>query len=346
MSMPWRDYLSSADAETKYRNRLKRTRRNFAEQRDVMTRAVAALKPRTVACLGAGALNDIPYPFLVRSGADIHLVDWVPGSVEAGLCQSIITRGDDGDPACTYCSLESSDARAYCRHYAAPDSPRQGVCRNFKPGDGDPPTCAAYALGERPAVHYEDATAGYAAGFGAGVDAALDGVTSWRQAFAGANALAKRVRRHRTSLSIADHGIDLVTSSMLVSQFEHQPYDYFANRAAQRLGAPDRREEDRLRPAMERLRSTLLRDQIERHCEEIRRLLAPGGHCLMSFEMFHFDATTSRWFVVRQMLEALDLLSRYFDFDMDGLDPASLVTRYRNGDSASLVHTYLLTPAQ
>ena len=66
----------------------------------------------------------------------------------------------------------------------------------------------------------------------------------------------------------------------------------------------------------------------------------------MSFELFHFDAASGRWFVVRQMLEALDLLSRYFDFDMDGLDPASLVTRYGHGDSASLVHTYLLTPAQ
>ncbi len=156
--------------------------------------------------------------------------------------------------------------------------------------------------------------------------------------------LANRVRRHRASTGIAEESVDLVTSSMLVSQFEFEPYRYFSRQVADVLGRPTPRENRRLKPAIETLRSTLLANQLEGHCDEIERSLAPRGWCFMSFQMFHFDDRENRWFLVEEMHQALALLARRFRFDIDIVPEHGLATRYDGASGASVDFSLVLEP--
>ena len=159
-----------------------------------------------------------------------------------------------------------------------------------------------------------------------------------------AGALANRVKRQRTTMDIPDASVDLVTSSMVVSQFEHEPYGYFSKQAAAVLGSPSRGEENRLSPAMEALRSTLLANQIERHLDEIERILAPGGHCFMAFEMFHVEDGTGRWFLVSEMHGALAAIAGRFDFNFDILPQSDSVALFESPGGRSVVHRFVLEP--
>ena len=133
---------------------------------------------------------------------------------------------------------------------------------------------------------------------------------------------------------------------MVVSQFEHEPYGFFSQQALERLGRPSPREEDRVRPAMEKLRDTLLANQIEGHCAEILRLLAPGGRCFMAYEMFHREPGHDRWRMVTEMHLAQGRIARHFDFDFDGVPNPALDPSFENAHGKSVVQHYVLTPRQ
>ncbi len=344
MATSWHDYLRVPRDEDVRRLCQPRYRTAFNRQRDALRRIVDTLRPKTVACLGAGVLNDIPYETLVRTGATIHLVDRLPGVIDTGLSASVIRCGQDGNPYCVYCRLDPARARLYCRHFQESMRAPGSVCERFAPASGEPRGCASYVRGEEPRVHEQDITGGYAGAFAEGVPRAVREVDSWRQAFRHASALAKRAERHRSSLDVPDGSVDLVTSAMVVSQFEHEPYTYFSRQAATRLGRPSMEEEKRLRPALETLRDKLLLNQVERHCDEIGRMLAPEGRCFMSFELFQLDRRDGRWFLVKEMYEALKVLGQRFRFDFNVLSTEDAVTRFETGESASLVYAFLLAP--
>ena len=212
------------------------------------------------------------------------------------------------------------------------------------PSPEEPEACLTFRKGQLPYIHREDVTGGYASAVGAGLAGALRGVTSWRQAFKRAIALANRVDGTRSRLTIRDGSVDLALSSMVISQFEHEPYDYFSRQATALLGPPSEQEEERLRRAMERLRSILLSRQIEGHCEEITRILAPGGRCFLAFEMFHCEEGSDLWYLVEQMHDALKELARHFDFDVDGTPDPIADTGFQTGDGRSVVYHLLLAP--
>lgn len=342
MLTSWNDYLSLPDPEAVFDECHRRYRGAFSRQREIIARIAEATRPKTVACLGAGLLNDIPYRRLVRAGATVHLVDWLPGIAQAGVARSIIERGENGDPACVYCVLGDDLARAHCRRFTPPASPAAGVCGQFRPAPEPPLVCLSFDKGEQPGCHAEDATGGYAIAFAAEVRDRLDGARTWKKAFAGAATAAKAARRRYTPLSIADASVDLVTSSMLISQFEHEPYRYFSRQAAKRLGAPAPGEARRLAPAMDSLRTALIGDQIERHCDEIERILAPGGRCFMSFEVFQYSPAGGRWFLVEEMHAALARLARRFDFDFDLIGEADMVLRSHTAEDPALVYAFVL----
>ena len=189
---------------------------------------------------------------------------------------------------------------------------------------------------------YEDVTGGYASEFAQRVPQTLRDVRTWKQAFTEINDLAHRVKNHFSPLSIDDNSVDLVTSSMVVSQLDQEPYDYFAFRAADELGRPKQREETRLLPTMQALQSILLANQVERHCQEIKRILAPDGVCYMSFEMFHFNAEAKQWFVVESMSKALAIIGRWFNFNFDIIGPTETLMPFHRGESPSLVGSFVL----
>jgi len=350
MTDRWAAYLAPSAADTVFSEVLRLGRPTFGRLRATILRVVERLKAETVACLGAGALNDIPFAELVRSGAVVHLVDWVPQLVEFGVDHAIIQPGAHGKaPACAFCGLEPERARAYCRAFRPSPRPQADVCAHFRPLSGPNPRCAAYQPGLEPHVHCQDVTAGYASGFADQMAPLFADLESWRQALRRALDLARKPHRPPVPLAIADTSVDLVISSMLVSQFEHEPYGYFSKRVAELLGPPQAREEKRLASQLDRLRSTLLLAALERHCDEIARILTPTGACFMCFETFHYDPRQDRqpghWFLVREMHQAIDVLSRHFRFDFDLLAAKDYMIRYQPGTRKSIVSCFVLRPS-
>lgn len=338
----WEEYLQRSHAEIAGRECVSRCRNSFDQQRKNIQRVVEAIEPRVVACLGAGVLNDIPYRALVRSGAAIHLVDWTPGIIESGLSLSIVSTEPNGQPSCLYCDSAVDCPLSYCRNYRRPRDSAVRVCDSFAATSRASPGCLAFDRGENPDLLRDDATGGYAHAFACRVNDALRNVHSWRRALTRASELARRARRVRSGISIPDSSVDLVTSSMVISQFEHEPYTYFSRQAAQVLGAPTTREEKRLRGALENLRSALVSTQVERHCKEIRRILAPEGRCYFSFEIFHRSAPGDQWFLVPEMHAAMRLLARYFDFTFDIIGEEQTVTKFEVGSGSSLVYSFVV----
>lgn len=143
-------------------------------------------------------------------------------------------------------------------------------------------------------------------------------------------------------IAIADESVDLVTSAMLLSQFEYEPYNYFSRQTRNLLGVPRPAEENKLRASMEKLRDELLERQIERQCDKILRILKPGGRCFMSFKMVHFDAAAGGWFLVSQMHRALEMIAQRFRFNFDILAESGSVALFENNGCRSMVHCFVL----
>ncbi len=340
--MAWLDYISPPGTAARYSKNRHQNLRAFAAQREILRRVIQATNPASIACLGAGALNDVPYRMLVRDGVKIHLADWQAEAMEAGVAHTISRAEPDGPPACLYCALEDRAAGAYCRNFKLPRDAEKRRCAGFQPAPEDAERCATFVRGDEPNLHGEDITAGYASSFAARLGDILPQAQSWRQALAQARTLAREVRKQSAPLGIASGSIDLATSAMVMSQFEHEPYAYFSRQTQRLLGDPRPQEHKKLQASLELLRDELLTRQVERHCDEILRILKPGGRCFMSFEMFHFDAEARRWFLVGQMHRALELIAERFDFNFDILGEDGSTALFENKGTRSLVHCYVL----
>ena len=344
MIKTWDEYRHLPDAADRFTACHKAGQSGYARQRDILRRVLDEVKPHRMACLGAGLLNDIPYRDMVHSGTAIHLVDWLPGGIDTGIRLSIVEQ-EEG-PDCTYCHLSDEDAQAYCRRFERSRDREKRVCRSFEPGAGEFPTCEAFERGDLPVVHNADVTAGYGQAFAQQVPEIIARASNWKQALRGAWARTRQIGTKSEPLDISENSVDLVTSVLVMSQFEHEPYSYFSRQAAERLGPPTAREEKRLQADLERLRSSLLEEQIDRHCREIARILAPGGYCIMAFELFHFNSTVDRWFLVEEMYRGLKIVERHLDFSGDLLADSDTVCRFEQDGAASLVYYFALKPPQ
>ena len=344
MTLSWNDYRSLPDAARRYQECSFHCRAAFEHQRRNISKVIAATRPTTVAVLGAGVMNDVPYGHLLNLQAEVHLIDWLPGAPEAGLRYSLISEDAPGEFSCLYCRPGVDVPGDYCRNYCRLADELRKVCDNFEPTQNAPPQCATFERGVLPVTYCEDVTGGYAETFARQVGRTLRGVQSWRKAIERSVALARKVRGTQ-KLSLPSHGMDLVTSSMVVSQFEHEPYQFFAQAAEDLLGPPTPSEERTLLKAVSRLRDTLIARQLENHCAEIVRILKPGGRCYMSFELFHEHAASrGSWFLVESTHRALGVLGRRFTFDFDILTPTETAERFSTGETSSLVYSYVLRP--
>jgi hypothetical protein len=354
MPTSWENYISASSNGAALRKQPPRSKQAFRPMRRILSEVIKTCEPTSVACLGAGALNDIPFSELVLSGAAIHLVDWIPGVVDTGIGRSVLlgdAEENDGKPAaadgaCVFCALGASKAAKWCRRFDGERDDTPGLCGSFAQTDGDGFGCRSYDRSELPNVHYQDVTGGYASAFGRAAFEAAKAANSWKQAFGLAEAAAKRLRNHHEGLDIADGAIDLVTSSMLMSQFEHEPYEYFSNQAAARLGPPTERDERRLQRTFEKLKNDLLVNQIDAHCEEVARILAPEGRFFVSFEIFHYRPGTNSWFMVSEMHEALGRLARHFEFDFSAFAPEDSIVTLKLGEAPSVVQNFLMRHKQ
>ena len=129
----------------------------------------------------------------------------------------------------------------------------------------------------------------------------------------------------------------------IATVFSRPIQDWFPHKAAEKLGPPAQEEEKKLLPAMKALQEVLLCRQVEQHCEEIRRILAPGGYCYMSFEAFHVVPDAVHWFLVEGMAKALEIVGRHFLFNFDIIPDHEPMTRFQAGGAPSLVFSFMLT---
>lgn len=302
--------------------------------REVIAHVAAMSAPARVACIGAGVLNDIPYHMLVRSGAELFLVDWLPSLVDAGLPYAALELTAEGQISCAYCTLSQQHAAAYCRHFAG--NTQAGVCASFCDAGKGRPACAAYVRGTTPKIRTEDATQGFAVAFAGAVPAVLKRSGGWRDALREAQAAVRDATRQRVPLGIESASIDLVISSMIISQFEHEPYAYFLEQAAAVLGPPSARDERRLDGLAGNIHVMLRRVQLERHIDEITRILAPNGRCFIAIELFQ-RKPEGDWFWVEAMEETVAMLTKRFDLDLDLLPPGGGMVRIGIGEQPSFV---------
>lgn len=348
MNTRWHRYMSVPNRSSRYRLHRVASGAAYAPLRDVIRQVVNRVGPGTVACLGAGALNDIPYDTLTVQSPVLHLVDWLPEIMESGIAGSIVSHDESGNYDCIYCSLSGTARTDYCtRHLDSRKRAQQRrVCDRFDAADGEQPGCASFERGTWPHVLYQDVTGGYASEFARRVSSEIVHFRSWKDAFRRAEEIARRAARHREPMAIEDGSVDLVISSMVVSQFEHEPYRFFSTLAAERLGDIDSAAQARLHAPMERLRNRLLKTQLERHCAEIERILSVEGACFMAFELFQAEQEQGRCFLVEEMQAALEILAQKFDFDFDALPASESVVCLTLSDRPSIIQCLLLRPGK
>ncbi|MGY9006306.1 MAG: hypothetical protein ACKVJQ_09475 [Alphaproteobacteria bacterium] len=319
-------------------------RQAFKTLRDTIADIVHHLEPKTITCLGAGVLNDIPYRDMLQNGTEITLVDWFPNRVEHGIKHSLIQNNENGKPNCAYCALDPKVAKAYCHNFTNTENNPTDVCTRYLGDASGKAVCTTFKQGTEPTILDGDVTQGFATAFAAQITEKIKTFKGWRQAIKGATHLAHQIKDKKSTLEIPDSSMDFVTSSMLVSQFEHEPYDLFSNRSHIQLGEPTPRDERRLAAPMEKLRSDLFATQFERHCDEISRILRPEGHCFMAFELFHRNID-NEWFLVPEILDTLANITGTLAFDFDLLPPDQGMIRLNPINRPSMIMCMILKPA-
>jgi hypothetical protein len=85
--------------------------------------------------------------------------------------------------------------------------------------------------------------------------------------------------------------------------------------------------------------------QMEGHVEEMYRLVRKdGGHAYFSVELFRSAPEGDRYFLVHEIPQALAILRRHFDFDLDAIPHDRMVRAAKLGGAASFILSALLVP--
>jgi hypothetical protein len=140
--------------------------------------------------------------------------------------------------------------------------------------------------------------------------------------------------------------MDLVTSSMVIFQFDKEPYRYFSSLLESKFGR-DRinQNEITLRSLMEEVRSALFGSLVEGHVQQMHGLTRKdGGRAYCSFELYRTLPDSSLCFQVQDVGKVIDTLGRYFYFDFS-LHPAEqALTAIEFGEGTSMVFAALMVP--
>jgi hypothetical protein len=324
----------------------------FARQRENIGKLCHILRPRAVVCMGAGYLNDIPEDDFVAIGAELFFVEWINGISERAF-QHDLVRQIENRFACLVCRC-SGEPQKYCgnyrkrhsRSFLAPPKDGGDYCDNFSPAQPNvTPLCANFAPGEFPHFVHADVTQGIAEHFAREVPGILQRAQNPRQAFRRAIQASEHPGGNKL-LPLADHSVDFITSSIVVSQFDFEPYTYFVRNLLLRFGRQlaGRRIEE-LETLEKTLRDNLFHAQVEGHCREMLRLLKRQGRVYFSIESLHKDKPTDPWFHVEVASKAMGIIGKHFYFDLESLPEIAVpeCTPMVNG-GASVIHAYLLLP--
>ena len=308
------------------------------DQREQLGELFRLYRPNRIACLGSGILNDIPIGDFILGGSEVFLVDWIGGVSETGFASSLIQR-DGGKTSCLVCDQRCTPGN-FCAAFRGPVHLPDEVCDNFRLIEKPYLHCASYSPSVEPHFLTDDITQGRASAF------AKRAEKSPEQAFVRMIGECRRCEIAKVEIGLESDSVDLVTSSMVVSQFDAEPYGFFSRLLERRFDPREiMRREEKIQPLMKRLRGELFRIQIEGHAQELHRIVKKkGGRVYFSVELFRSLPQGADYFLVHEITRALEVLGGFFHFDFSTVPPERALRSLPMGEGNSIVQCYLLTP--
>lgn len=344
-TIAWDDYIQAAISAENLEQYKRRGASVLEDQRAAMRRLYELYRPKRVACLGAGGLNDIPIDEFLLGGSEVFLVDWIPGISREGFRAGLIT-GEGETRVCMICD-ERCDPGRLCAGYREPVRVPGTVCDAFELQDDPYPRCASYAPGEEPHFLTADITLGRASSFARRVMKFVPTSRNVERCLQKGLSEIRHIGATRDEIPIASDSIDFVTSSMVVSQFDYEPYSYFSKLLVDRFGLEHvRGKEEKVIHIVERLRDELFRVQVEGHVQEMHRIVnKKRGKVYFSVELFRsMPGQEDSYFLVHGITRALEVLNEYFHFDFGPIPPEQSLMKLPIGDGISIVQGLVMSP--
>ena len=315
----------------------------FDSQREHIDKLLRRFKPHRVACLGSGYLNDLPIELLFQISDETYFIDWLPNISLLGLGRRIIQHVE-GVTRCIFC--ECTRPERFCRSFTGSMCESSSVCTAFSGLEDSKTRCVNYEPGNDPRFVRADVTSGRASRFAQRVFNAVQKSDTPKQAFNRAIRECRRCSDVQDPIPIQSDSFNLVTSSLVASQFDAEPYDYFARLVERKFGRDAVEAKERvLVPLMEELRAELFRVQIEGHCAEIFRLLnKEDGRAYLSVELFRSLPACDDFFLTHESPQLLESLERHFFFDFVSIPAEKAVRSHAMGEGTSIVQSFVLRP--
>lgn len=339
----WDNYVKAPMSQSVMNSHRRACGHALQRQRNLIKNLIEETRAQCIAFLGSGYLNDVPIELLFNNGNTTYFVDWIPEVSEEGLRGRIITE-DEGRFNCLFCSCD--DPSQYCCKFRGPISKPGNVCQAFRPVKEPCVYCENYMPGDRPDFVARDITAGRAKRFAEQANRLVLSCHSPEQAFQKAIRSCYADARYYEELPIDSNSVDVVTSSLVASQFDNEPYHYFSILLELRFGRERiLQREKRLRNLMEQLRTALFKHQMDGHVREMYRILdKDGGKGFFSVELFRNLPGENRFFLIKEICFALEMLSQYFHFNFHHLAVKEILQAETMGDGTSIIQSYVITP--
>ncbi len=345
----WQEYSRPRAVSVEYHRR--KTSNFLTGQQANISALIGVLQPESVLCMGAGYLTDSPMEDLAAQGCAVHLADWLPDVSRHAFLHDLVQLVGERY-ACLVCR-QAKNPTDYCGNFnletnltsradrVAADAT---VCGNFEVDEARPPHCRAYLPGINPIFHEADVTQGRAVDFAEQIPKLIARTKPPRKSFA--KAITKlRSMKSGIGVPMADGSVDLITSSMVASQFDFEPFSYFQKCILQNFSSGVvEKDKNHLKDWELEFRNDLFRFLMEGHCREIVRLLRPNGRVYFSIETAHRRAGSREWFQPETLPATLELIGTYFNFDFDAV-PGILAPEFAQTgtDGTSLIQSYILS---
>lgn len=342
-SISWTEYLDARVDSHSFASSQKQCRSALSQQRELIGLLVKTLGARSITCLGSGYLNDLPVSILFADGNEVTLIDWIEGISREGVASQVIQKCGN-EYHCLFC--DKNIGSAYCKSFTN-ELLQEGVCTAFVPVEDTNLTCQNYRPNTEPRFIKCDITAGYSSYFAEVIGNKIRNCRTPKEAFLKAIKLCSQIESRSSPVPVADSSMDLVTSSMVLSQFDNEPYNFFALLLEQVFGREQIiLHQQVLNPLMEQLRTKLFVQQVTRHVQEMHRLVKKDGEArvYLSVELFRSDENHGLYFLVQDIAKAMDIVGEYFLFDLEIMPQNEILNHVQIDSETSVIQNYVLVP--
>ncbi len=338
----WNSYLENYSANKILQGGFLPCEQAFSNHREIISKLIDTLSPNTIAILGSGYLNDIPLVDLVENNRKLYLVDWIDYLSKIGVSKSIVCKDENNCHNCLFCKTHT--AKQYCKNFTG-EFLEKGVCTGFEPVDEPFITCKNYEPASEPSFIKADITGGVSRDFASKIRNSIRSCKTPKDAFLKAISISDKLNYE--PMPVEDNSIELVTSSMVLSQFDVEPYSYFSTVLEERYGYDEIvKHTSKLMPLMERLRTKLFTLQVEFHVKEMYRIVKKDkkSRIYVSAELFRSYPNVDQFFVVQDMPKAMEIMDKYFFYEFGDILEGKVLKKVELGNGVSINQSYVLAP--